>query len=431
MEHSKITNSLSKKGIKSEIFCSKGETTSISFENSVFKKIESKSITGTGLRVIKNGKSGFSYAGGNNLENIVEFATENSVFGNKVNFDFPNNTVKPVNGLYSDEIEKLSISEMKKTGQEIIESLNKNLKGYKFDTGIEKENVYIKIQNSSGFKGEFKKTYYSVYFSVMRAKNDEIFSAYDGETTLDIKNSYKNKMENLIGLCKKLETKDKITSGKYPVIFSPKASYLIFNILNFALNGKNVQKGSSALSSKMGKNVFSENFTLRDNPQLEGGISSSPFDGEGMPTKDKYLIKNGKVENFIFDIFTGSLMNKKSTGNGRRGYSSIPSPGFYNVMVEPGKTPYEEVLRDIKNGIFVDEFIGGGQSNVMAGEFSVNLTLAFKIENGKIKGSLKDTMLSGNVFNILKNSPVFCDTLYRKHNYYLPYTMFNGLSVSS
>jgi PmbA protein len=67
----------------------------------------------------------------------------------------------------------------------------------------------------------------------------------------------------------------------------------------------------------------------------------------------------------------------------------------------------------------------------MAGEFSVNLTMAFKIENGELKGSVKDTMLSGNVYNVFKNDPVFGDTLYKKNKYLIPYILANGLSVSS
>ncbi len=431
MELKEIINNLSNKNIKSEIYQSASESTSISFENSVFKKIESKSISGTGLRVIKNGKTGFSYSGGKDIGKIVEFAEENSLFGNNVNFDFPNQKTGTVSGLYSEDVKNLPVSELKKTGEQIIQKLNKELKGFQFDVSVEKESSAVKMLNSSGFEGDFAKTYYSVYFSVMRAKQDQIFSAYEGETTLDLENGYDAKLDNLINLCNKLDTKSKINSGVYPVVFSPKASHLIFNILTFALNGKNVQKGSSALSTEKGKKVFAKNFTLIDNPRLEKGISSVPFDGEGTPTKEKQIIENGKINGFIYDIFTAELMNEKSTGNGRRGYSSIPTPGFYNIMVEPGKQTYQEVVADIKEGIFVDEFIGGGQSNVLAGEFSVNLTLAFKIENGEIKGSLKDTMLSGNVFNVLSNSPIFCNEIFRKNNYYLPYIMFNGLSVSS
>jgi PmbA protein len=177
--------------------------------------------------------------------------------------------------------------------------------------------------------------------------------------------------------------------------------------------------------------VFSKDFTFTDAPLYEGGVSSSPFDSEGSVCYNKELIKDGVVENFIYDIQTASMINDKTTANARRGYSSVPNPGFYNLIVKCGNTSYDHMLSGIKEGILVDEYIGGGQSNVMAGEFNVNLTLAFKIENGVITKSIKDTMLSGNVYEIFKNSPVFSDELHQRSSFYIPYLLADNLSLTS
>jgi len=61
------------------------------------------------------------------------------------------------------------------------------------------------------------------------------------------------------------------------------------------------------------------------------------------------------------------------------------------------------MIKDIKEGLIVDQVIGAGQSNVLMGEFSVNLDLGFKVENGKIKGRIKDVMATGNVYELLSN----------------------------
>ena len=93
-------------------------------------------------------------------------------------------------------------------------------------------------------------------------------------------------------------------------------------------------------------------------------------------------------------------MKAKSTGNGNRGFSSQPSPGNSNILVETGTMSLEAMIKDVKYGVLLDQVLGGGQSNVLAGEFSVNIDLGYLIENGKVVGRVKDCMCAGNVFEI-------------------------------
>jgi PmbA protein len=96
-------------------------------------------------------------------------------------------------------------------------------------------------------------------------------------------------------------------------------------------------------------------------------------------------------------------MNAKSTGNGTRSFASQPSPGNSNIIIEPGEMKFEDMIKDMKSGILVDQVLGGGQSNVLAGEFSVNIDLGYFVENGEIVGRVKDCMVAGNVFDAFNN----------------------------
>ena len=96
-------------------------------------------------------------------------------------------------------------------------------------------------------------------------------------------------------------------------------------------------------------------------------------------------------------------MKAKSTGNGNRGFSSQPSPGNSNILVETGAMSLDAMIKDVKYGVLLDQVLGGGQSNVLAGEFSVNIDLGYLIENGKVAGRVKDCMCAGNVFEIFNN----------------------------
>ena len=85
------------------------------------------------------------------------------------------------------------------------------------------------------------------------------------------------------------------------------------------------------------------------------------------------------------------------------GFSSQPSPGNSNITVEPGTMSFEAMIKDIRYGLLVDQVLGGGQSNVLAGEFSVNIDLGYLIENGEIVGRVKDCMFAGNAFEVFNN----------------------------
>ena len=96
-------------------------------------------------------------------------------------------------------------------------------------------------------------------------------------------------------------------------------------------------------------------------------------------------------------------MKTKSTGNGNRGFASQPSPSNSNVIVNPGNMSFEAMIKDIKYGVLVDQVLGAGQSNILAGEFSVNIDLGYLIENGEITGRVKDCMIAGNAFAVFNN----------------------------
>jgi PmbA protein len=95
-------------------------------------------------------------------------------------------------------------------------------------------------------------------------------------------------------------------------------------------------------------------------------------------------------------------MKVRSTANAARSYDSLPSPSTTNLILNEGKVPFEEMIQDIKEGILVDQVIGSGQGNILMGEFSVNLDLGYKIKDGKIRGRIKNVMISGNTYKMLK-----------------------------
>lgn len=102
------------------------------------------------------------------------------------------------------------------------------------------------------------------------------------------------------------------------------------------------------------------------------------------------------------DLQTAGLAGVQSTGNGERGGGTLPSPSASNLVFDTGDTPFEEMVRGIGEGLVVEQLMGASQTNVLGGEFSGNVLLGYKVERGEIVGRVKDTVVSGNIYEALK-----------------------------
>jgi PmbA protein len=136
--------------------------------------------------------------------------------------------------------------------------------------------------------------------------------------------------------------------------------------------------------------------------------------------------------NYLFDLQTAGLMGAKPTGSGLRSYGSQPTPGHNNTVVGTGDTPYEDMLRGMERGLLVDSVLGGGMSNTLAGEFSVNLALGFLIERGEFVGRVKNCMLFGNMYDLMKDGiEAIGDTAEMKSSLCIPHFWFKGISAGT
>ncbi|MCK4576901.1 TldD/PmbA family protein, partial [candidate division WOR-3 bacterium] len=170
---------------------------------------------------------------------------------------------------------------------------------------------------------------------------------------------------------------------------------------------------------------------IYDNALLNGGVRSRPFDSEGVASRRIPIFKNGVLKNFLFDLQTAGILGKKSTGSAVRGFDEMPYPGMSNIIVSPGKWSVADMVKDIKDGIIVHNVIGGGQSNLLAGDFSCNVSLGFKIKDGRIVGRVKNTMVAGNVYDAMNNIEGIGKKIDNIGSFYTPAFYFKSLNIVS
>jgi len=433
----KLLQQVCKEVDSAELFNANSKTIPVNFEVNRLKSIDIFESEGKALRVLNKGRIGFSSSTGNeDFDLIVEKAVATSEFGSTASFDFPGETKrsgKEKIDVYDKKVADKSIEEMVKVGEDIIERMKDFNRKLRYDVTILKDYSEIEYLNSRGGNFSYNKT--AIAYSVMaqRIEDQDMLiiesSLESGKDNLDTKELTSEIIENL-------KWGDKIVlveSGKMPVIFTPKAALVLILPIISGLNGKMVLKKISPLASQKNKKLWSDLLTFYSDGTIDFALGSAPFDDEGIEMKRVPLVEKGEIKNFYYDLQTAGMAGVESTGNGlRAGLQSEPVPGISNLVMKEGKVSFKEMIKDISEGIVVDQVLGLGQGNVISGAFSNNVQLGYKIEKGKIVGRIKDVMIAGNAIEELKNIVALGKkSKWISGKYKFPHIYLNSLSVSA
>lgn len=193
-----------------------------------------------------------------------------------------------------------------------------------------------------------------------------------------------------------------IAGGKLPVVWCNKLFASILRIMfGGTLSADSVQRGRSPWAGKIGKQIASESFSLVDDGLLEAGLGTREFDDDGIRQQTVKLIDRGTLQGFLYDNYTANKDGHESTGNSSRDYRSFPSPQPNNLILQAGEAKEEELIEDVKKGVYLVETIGAWLSNPISGDLSATAVNAFLIENGELTKPVKGIIISGNFFDIL------------------------------
>jgi len=400
----KILDLALKDSDSAEVIYEEGESRSISFENNKLKSVYTKSIRGIGLRVIKDGKIGFSSTTDfRNPQQLVINALESANFGQEAKFEFQTKSQLKETKLFDENVVNYPIDKGIQLGNEAIEKILSVNPGYECGVSIGKGVGKSRLLNSKGLDTSTRSTSFGTSMDILFVKEKGLLWVGEGESSARVDDDLSKLTTKMLYDLKLAEKEVDISTAAYPVVFTSKAIGNLLSTFESGCNGKLVQKGVSPLTGKLGEKIIDERISIYDDPTIDYADGSYDCDDEGVPAQRTPMFEAGVLKNYIFDLQTAGIMNTKSTGNGTRSFSSQPSPGNSNVIVEPGDMKFEDMIKDMKRGILVDQVLGGGQSNVLAGEFSVNIDLGYLVENGEIVGRVKDCMVAGNVFDVFNN----------------------------
>jgi PmbA protein len=190
----------------------------------------------------------------------------------------------------------------------------------------------------------------------------------------------------------------KISSQTVPVIYDKRIATSLMGHLLSGINGSSIARGTSFLKEDMGKALFQPSVTIVDDPHKLRGMGSRPFDGEGLPTRKMNLIDKGVLTTWIMDLRSARQLGLAPSGHGSRGVSSPPGSSTSNVHMEAGTRGPEQMMKDMKRGLLVTEFIGS-TINMVTGDYSRGAS-GFWIEDGEIAYPVSEVTVGGNLRNM-------------------------------
>jgi len=186
-----------------------------------------------------------------------------------------------------------------------------------------------------------------------------------------------------------------------PVIYDQRQASSLLGSLLSAINGSSVARGSSYLKDKLGEQVFAKGISVFDDPHRKRGLSSRPFDGEGLPTRRLDLIEDGVLQTWILDTATGKQLEMASTGSASFSVGSIPRPSSSNVTLAAGQRTRADMIADLDEGFVITDMLGAS-INPTTGDYSRGAS-GFWIEKGEIAYPVTEATVAGNLIEIFAN----------------------------
>ncbi|MBW8749570.1 MAG: TldD/PmbA family protein [Acidobacteria bacterium] len=340
-------------------------------------------------------------------------------------------------GLYFDDVYSLPVEQRIEMARRCeaaamaADTRIQNSSGAEFDAATSRKIVV----NSRGFSGEYRRSYCG--FSVSPIAQD---------TTGTMQRDYWYSSARHIGGLESPEEVGKeaarralrrlgarrVPTQKAPVVFSPEiARSLMANIFD-AANGDAIYRHASFFAGQLGEQVAGENVTIVDDGTLVfngvAGFGTSPFDGEGLPTRRTVIVENGVLKSYVLNSYTGRKLGLRSTGNASRGLAGTPGIGAGNFFLQPGSITPQQLIGDVKSGLYVTETMGFGV-NLVTGDYSQGAS-GLWIENGELAYPVEEITIAGNLRDMYRNIVAIGNDLNFRSSSASPTIRIEGITIA-
>jgi PmbA protein len=225
----------------------------------------------------------------------------------------------------------------------------------------------------------------------------------------------------------------RVPTQRVPIVFAPEVARSLIGSVFDAASGDAIWRHASFLAGKLGEQIAAAGLTIVDDNAMllkngVGGYGTSPFDGEGLPSRRTVIVENGVLCSYLLNTYTARKLGMKSTHNASRGLAGTPGIGCGNLYLEPGTHTPEEIIGAIQAGLYVTGLMGFG-TNVVTGDYSRGAT-GLWIENGQLTHAVEEVTIAGNLAEMLRHVTAIGNDLVFRGSVASPTLRIDGMTIA-
>jgi PmbA protein len=272
-----------------------------------------------------------------------------------------------------------------------------NSEGGDFSNG----RAHYAYANSHGFAGEYRTSSFSLSVSPVATQNGEM--QRDGWYHVSRQRARLDPPEEIGRTAARRALRRlgarRVPTAEVPVIFDPDMAASLLRHVAAAATGPSLYRGASFLLNRLGQTIAAPSVTIVDDGTLPGALGSRPFDGEGLPVRRTTLVDRGVLSSYLLDTYSGKKLGLPSTHHAARDGSGV-SVSTTNLHLAAGTTDPRDLIRSVKNGLYVTELIGFGVNGV-TGDYSRG-AVGLWIENGELAYPVEEITVAGNLLEMFQ-----------------------------
>lgn len=410
------------KGISEiELFYMGSKSDEISVYNRQVENLQSSAQGGIGIRGLYNDVMGYYYSEiieEKDIPVIIDVIKQNAevIDSEDKEFIFEGSDSYAKLDIYNDSLNSLT------TADKIAMALEMEDVALKYDGRIKSvSNAIVAggegetyIANSKGLELTEKNNYIMAYIELIAEDNGStkekgelwIGSNIEELDTVKIAQKAAKKAVDALG-------GSSVKSGVYNVIINNDVFADIIDCFVGCFFAESVQKGFSLLKDKLNTKIANKNVSLADEPLLKSGLASTAFDSEGVASYNKFVVENGVLKTYLYNLKSAYKDGVESTGNGfKSSFKGTVATAATNFYLKVGSSDYNNLISKLGDGLIITEVAGlHSGANSITGDFSLAAS-GFFVENGIIKQPVEQITIASNFFELLNSIDEIGDDLY-------------------
>ncbi|HLM18052.1 MAG TPA: TldD/PmbA family protein [Acidimicrobiia bacterium] len=401
-----------KPGEQIEAYVARGRETDVRIYEGAIEHFVSAESEGIGIRVIRDGRTGFAYAGtltDDAVESVLADARDNVAFGTPdewAGLAEADGVDVIAQQLWSDALEAFPTERKIDLAKELERlTLGQDSRVRVDDANYSDAAGEAAVASTSGIRVSGRENGCYCVVSTLADDGDETqtgfgFAVGRSPEEFDLERAAReaaDRATRLLGAVKP-------PSKRVTVVFDPYVTAQFLGVLSSALNGENVAKGRSLFANRVGETVASPLFTLVDDPTNPLAYTATDIDGEGLAARRNALIERGVLQAFVHSSYSARRVGTKSTGNAvRGGFKGTPGVGCLAMQLEPGSRSQAELIADVDDGVLIQSVQGLHSGvNAISGDFSTGAS-GLLIANGQLGGPVREFTIASTLQRMLQD----------------------------